>query len=56
MYLEKRTLATIVVLFLTIVGGIALVTFAPSGQKANDAVIRQNERSVTPAATNPNQQ
>lgn len=56
MYLEKRTLATVVVLFVVIAGGIALVTFAPSGQRANDEVIKQNEQSVTPAAPNPNQQ
>lgn len=54
MYLEKRTVITLIIILLVVGGGIAFVAFHPAAKQANENLIKQSDLESTPIAPNPN--
>ncbi len=51
MYLDKRTVITLIIILTVVIGGIAFVAFNPTARKANENILKQSE---APLAPNPN--
>lgn len=54
MYLEKRTVITLIIIFLVVGGGIAFVAFHPAAKQANENLIKQSDIESRSVEVNPN--
>lgn len=54
MYLEKRTVITLLIVLAVVGGGIAFVAFHPAAKQATEKQLIQSDLESRPVAPNPN--